>query len=199
MFSIALVSYFLTVEETASLWDCSEFIAASTKLQVPHPPGAPPSSIAVTLLIYDVVISGIPALAGKLELYFVNSIGLAFGSGALVFAILCVGIFIYLIHYTHRRNLAAWNTLLLAGTFVIIGYGSYAIIAIRSGFDPPMNQNAPEDVMSFVRYLNREQYGSRPLLYGPDFTSQPVGIRYGDPVYIKGSKRKGRRYGTGNR
>jgi len=41
VFSIALISYFLTVEETASLWDCSEFIAASTKLQIPHPPGAP--------------------------------------------------------------------------------------------------------------------------------------------------------------
>jgi len=41
VFSIAMLTYFLTVEETASFWDCSEFIATSYKLQVPHPPGAP--------------------------------------------------------------------------------------------------------------------------------------------------------------
>src|SRR5262245_33562514 len=41
VFSLAFLTYTLTVEETASLWDCSEFIATSYKLQVPHPPGAP--------------------------------------------------------------------------------------------------------------------------------------------------------------
>ncbi len=41
VFSIALVTYYLTVEPTASYWDCSEYIATSAKLQVGHPPGAP--------------------------------------------------------------------------------------------------------------------------------------------------------------
>src|SRR5580765_6548310 len=41
VFTIALITYFLTMEETASYWDCGEFIAVSYKLQVPHPPGAP--------------------------------------------------------------------------------------------------------------------------------------------------------------
>ena len=41
VFCIALLTYYLTVEPTASYWDCSEYIATSAKLQVGHPPGAP--------------------------------------------------------------------------------------------------------------------------------------------------------------
>src|ERR1700754_2755478 len=41
VFAIALITYWLTIEETASYWDCGEFIAVSYKLEVPHPPGAP--------------------------------------------------------------------------------------------------------------------------------------------------------------
>ena len=41
VFCVALVTYYLTVEPTASYWDCSEYIATAAKLQVGHPPGAP--------------------------------------------------------------------------------------------------------------------------------------------------------------
>ena len=41
VFSIALITYFLTVEPTSSFWDAGEYIATSAKLQVGHPPGAP--------------------------------------------------------------------------------------------------------------------------------------------------------------
>ena len=40
-FAVALVTYWLTFEETASYWDCGEFIATANKLEVGHPPGAP--------------------------------------------------------------------------------------------------------------------------------------------------------------
>ena len=38
---IASVTYLLTIEETASFWDCGEFIASAFKLEVGHPPGNP--------------------------------------------------------------------------------------------------------------------------------------------------------------
>lgn len=40
-FAIAAVTYLLTIEPTASFWDCGEFITSAYKLEVGHPPGAP--------------------------------------------------------------------------------------------------------------------------------------------------------------
>ena len=40
-FAIATVTYLLTLEPTASFWDCGEFISTAYKLDVGHPPGAP--------------------------------------------------------------------------------------------------------------------------------------------------------------
>ncbi|HEX5742813.1 MAG TPA: DUF2723 domain-containing protein, partial [Flavobacteriaceae bacterium] len=40
-FSIALITYTLTIEPTVSFWDCGEYISTSVKLEVGHPPGAP--------------------------------------------------------------------------------------------------------------------------------------------------------------
>ena len=41
LFSVALITYGLTVEPTSSYWDAGEYISTSAKLQVGHPPGAP--------------------------------------------------------------------------------------------------------------------------------------------------------------
>jgi len=41
VFLVSLIVYLLTIEPTASFWDCGEFIACSYKMEVGHPPGAP--------------------------------------------------------------------------------------------------------------------------------------------------------------
>src|SRR5690554_109936 len=41
VFAISAIVYLLTIEPTASFWDCGEFITSAYKLEVGHPPGAP--------------------------------------------------------------------------------------------------------------------------------------------------------------
>ncbi len=64
------------------------------------------------------------------------------------------------------------NTSLLCMLMIMIGYSSYAVIVIRSSANTPMDQNSPEDIFTLGTYLSREQYGDRPLFYGPAYTSQ---------------------------
>lgn len=143
----------------------------------------------LVLFINDLIIPGLPSLAGGFEVFFVNNLGLPFGSGALVFCLLLGTGLVMGIRSSHKNNRPLLNTFFLGVTFILIGYCSYATIIIRSNFDPPINENAPKDVMSFVRYLKREQYGSRPLLYGPYFTSRLVDFKQGAPVYTKGKEK----------
>ena len=49
VFAIAAIVYGLTLEPTASLWDCPEFIACGYKLEIGHPPGAPVFMLAANL------------------------------------------------------------------------------------------------------------------------------------------------------
>ena len=82
------------------------------------------------------------------------------------------------------------NTALLCMLMLMIGYSSYALIVIRSVANPPMDQNSPEDIFTLGEYLSREQYGSRPLLYGQAYTSQMALDKNGDmcrPVVKKGA------------
>ncbi|HCW06011.1 MAG TPA: DUF2723 domain-containing protein, partial [Cytophagales bacterium] len=143
-------------------------------------------SSGVVLFINDFIVPGLPTLAGYFELFFVNTLGLFFGSGALFFSLVVIGALVYGIYFTHIRNKPVWNTFLLATAFILIGYCSYAMVVIRSNYNTLIDENSPKDVMSFVRYLRREQYGSRPSVTGPYFTAKPIDIKYGSPTYVKG-------------
>lgn len=138
------------------------------------------------ILINNFIIPGLPSIAGTFEIFFVNNLGLPFGSGAIFFGALIIAGLIIGIQYSIKHQKVLLNTSLLALTFILIGYSSYAIVVIRSNFNPPIDENNPEDVMSFVKYLKREQYGSRPLLYGQYYTARVVGSEEGAPVYVKG-------------
>ncbi|MEQ9412195.1 MAG: DUF2723 domain-containing protein, partial [Cyclobacteriaceae bacterium] len=117
--------------------------------------GALVLSFAIIIFINDFIVPGLPTLAGNFEVFFVNTIGLPFGSGVIVFSLIIIGSLVFGIRYSQINNKPILNTFLLSTTFILIGYCSYATIVIRSNFNPPINENAPRDVMTFVSYLKR--------------------------------------------
>lgn len=54
----------------------------------------------------------------------------------------------------------------LGALLVTLGYSTYTIVPIRAGQQPALNENAPETLQGLYSYLNREQYGSYPLMSG---------------------------------
>ena len=129
------------------------------------------------------IIPGIIWLASRFELIFVNGFGLPYNSGVLVYAVLLLGGLAYGILRTHRNGKTLANTLLLMLTVILIGYSSFTMVVIRSLADPPMDENSPDNVFALQSYLNREQYGDRPLIMGQYFNARPVGIKEGRPTY----------------
>ena len=136
------------------------------------------------------IIPGLPTLAGSFEVFFINSIGLPFDSGLIIFLVLFLGLIWFGFRLSFRRRSQLLNTAMLCFTFILIGYSTYLIVPIRASFLPTINENNPSDVLSFVSYLKREQYGSRPLLYGPSYNAQPDHYEDGTPRFT----RKGGKY-----
>ncbi len=145
-------------------------------------------SVGILGVINYMLIPGLTAIAGKFELAFVNGMGLPFNSGVLVYVALLFGAIIFGIYYTHAKGKMLWNTILLGLFVVVIGYSSYAVIVIRSAANTPLDESNPDTVFSLLSYLNREQYGDNPLVYGAFFNSRPTGVEDDKPSYYKGEE-----------
>ena len=174
------------------------------------------SAVVVALILYGLV-PGFIEIAQYFELFFVNTCGLSYNMGVLIYAMLFVAVMLWCIKALYKQDntttirvsfllamilsgipfigssmwipaviIAALAVYLFAAKklpvriltlcalsvlVIFVGYSSYALLLIRSHANPPMNQNAPDNVFSLSSYLNREQYGDRPLFYGPSFKS----------------------------
>lgn len=129
------------------------------------------------------IIQGIPILASKFELAFVNTLGMPLNSGAIFFLILLISILTYLIIWARKKAKYHLHLGLLCFVFIMIGYSSYITTIIRSKADVPIDMTNPDDVLSLVSYLQRDQYGSQPILFGPDYNTEAKGFKKGTPVY----------------
>ena len=92
-----------------------------------------------------------------------------------------------------RISARTMNTTLLCTMMIVIGYSSYALIVIRSTANTPMDQNSPEDIFTLGEYLGREQYGTRPLFYGPAFSSK-VALDVKDGYCVPRQSQTGSKY-----
>ena len=137
-------------------------------------------------LIVEGIIPGIPTLANTIEIIFVNNLGLPFGSGIILFSIVFLITLFYLIRYSQKREKVTLNTILLSFSFILIGYSSYSIVLIRSNYNPPIDENNPENVLNFISYLKREQYGYRPLFFGQYFDANITGQEETGVTYKRG-------------
>ena len=187
------------------------------------------SFVIIFFVLYGLV-PGFIKVAQQFELFFVNTVGLGFNSGALIYAFVVLAVFAWTIFNLKKQsnanmirvsfllsvaisgmlwigngvwlgiillialaavlwiyfakavpvrvlNLVTWSMFM-----IFIGYSSYALILIRSTADTPMNQNSPDNVFDLATYLNREQYGENPLIYGETLFSQVQKEQVG--VYI---------------
>jgi len=142
-------------------------------------------SVAILILIMYGIIPGIVKAATVVEKLFTNSLGFHYNMGLLIYLALLLGLLIYGIYRTqYVKKSVVWNTALVCITVIMIGYSSYALIMIRSLAAPPMNENRPENVFALLSYLNREQYGDRPLLVGHQYNAEVDDIEYKKPVYV---------------
>ncbi len=142
-------------------------------------------SVALLGAVMYGIIPGVVLLASWFELLFVNGFGLPFNSGVLFYAILLIGGLIFGILYTQKHQKVLANTILLGISVMIIGYSSFSMIVIRSHANPPMDENSPETVFSLMYYLNREQYGDRPLIMGQCFNAPRPELKEGKPTYTQ--------------
>lgn len=144
------------------------------------------AGVAILAIVQYGIISTLVKIASQVELIFVNSFGLPFWSGFVFFLLLVVAGLVYGLKRTRERNQPMWNLSLLCVVFILLGYSSYAMIVIRSNANPPMDENDPEHAFNLLSYINREQYGDRPLFYGQYYNAQQIKLEEGAMQYTKG-------------
>lgn len=155
-------------------------------------------TFGIGILILAVVQYGIiqylVSFGAYFDLFFVNTLGLGFGTGVLFFMILLVTGLVLAIRYSIKHQKKILNLALLSTVLIIFGYGSFAMILIRAQAKPNLNNSNPDNAFSFLSYLNREQYGDRPLVIGKNYNSFPKYTEDGNnPLRVETGKsyRKG--------
>ena len=159
--AIVLVYYFRR-RQNITFWGVTGAIAASMLL--------------IAVILFG-IIPGVVWLSQKVELLMVNGCHLPYNTGALTcFGAILVAL-VVLLYRVHQGKCPKWMgqrlaaNILLSLLMLLVGYSTFAQVIIRSVANTPINENAPDNVFALSSYLNRDQYGQTPLLWGQTFTS----------------------------
>ena len=136
--------------------------------------------LTIALLIWAIYESTVNKNYLRMAISFLLSISFVgipfFGTHVIIGIFLIIGLGLFFYFKKQLVNSRWINTILLMVTVLLIGYSSYSVVVIRSSAKPTMDQNSPDNVFSLKYYFNREQYGDRPLFYGPVYNA-PVKLR----------------------
>ncbi|MEI8279360.1 MAG: DUF2723 domain-containing protein [Bacteroidota bacterium] len=131
------------------------------------------------------VIQYIPIIASKFDLFFVNTLGTPFDIGAVTFLVLLCAALVWFLMFAKKKGWYTVHVAVLCVMFIIIGYSSYLPAVIRSRADVPIDMTNPDNPLSLLSYVSREQFGEQPLLSGPDFDAQVIGINVKGYQYVQ--------------
>jgi hypothetical protein len=144
------------------------------------------TSIAILAFVQFGVRGYTIHIAAYFDLFFVNTLGMGFGTGAFVFFALLIGAIVYGLFYSIRKAKPILNLALICLAFIYFGYSSFAYIPIRATANTNLNNSHPDNAFTLYGYLNRIQYGETPLLTGPFYDAKIVDQSEGNPIYRKG-------------
>ncbi|MBE9584689.1 DUF2723 domain-containing protein [Mucilaginibacter sp. JRF] len=187
--------------------------------------------VAVAFVLWGVIQFTVKGAAFS-DLFFVNTLGMGFGTGAVTFFVLLVALLITGIYYTInpvkpailaaavlfvllagissgiiglivaiavlafleyvvkiREKRFALNSFLVCLAFILFGYSSFVMIVIRAKAGTNLNNSDPQDAFALNSYLNRDQYGDTPLMYGQFFDSELTDQKEGAAIYRRGKEK----------
>ena len=127
------------------------------------------ASFVVIGVIMKGIISGVPAIFATVDKFMVNGLGMPFNTGVVLVSVVISAALAAAIWWAHTNRRHDLHVALLSLLFVLVGYTSFLMVPIRAEANPPINMNDPSDPFRMLSYLNREQYGVRPLIYGPAY------------------------------
>lgn len=153
--------------------------------------GAIVALFAAVLMLYiikNLVIPGIVDFGFYFELFFVNVFHLPFNSGIFIYGAVLLGAIIWGLNFTKKLNKPVVNTVILSFAALLLGYSCYFLVVVRAAAAPPLNEGNPSNPISLHSYLDREQYGEWPVLYGQYYAAPLIDAKQGAPVYEKDKK-----------
>lgn len=128
-------------------------------------------TLGILIIVFKIIFPVIMSLFGKLEIFFVNGLGLPFHSGTIAGFIIMVALCYFFIKYARQTKKNIFQTIALSVVYMMIGFSCWMVIPIRANANPPMNLNDPDTAIGMLDYYNREQYGDWPTIYGQNYTA----------------------------